>query len=327
MLPTSDITGRFAPSPTGSLHSGSLVAAVGSWLMARSVGGRWLLRIDDLDTPRQLPGMVDDILATLESFGLFWDGELSWQSRHLRFYEEAFEQLKQQGVIYPCGCSRKEIARAASAPHSGDDCLTYPGSCRPGMGSEMPIRSWRVRVPDHKICFDDLRKGHVCQELVKSCGDFAVRRGDGEFAYQLAVVLDDHLTGVNQVVRGDDLLGSTPRQILLQRLLGLPQPAYCHLPLVTGPGGAKLSKRDNLVSHRLGNWSGKEGRLLLGVLRFLGLQPPGELFGAGCRELLEWGVEHFDVRQIPAKDSGLAVTDDSSSIPPAAAPPGRTPPR
>lgn len=320
------ITGRFAPSPTGPLHSGSLVAAVGSWLMARSAGGRWLLRIDDLDTPRQQPGMVDDILATLESFGLSWDGELSWQSRHRRFYEEAFERLRAQGAIYPCGCSRKEIAQAASAPHPGDDCLTYPGSCRPGMGSGATIRSWRVRVPEGEICFDDLRRGPVCQNLASGCGDFAVRRGDGEFAYQLAVVLDDHLTGVNQVVRGDDLLGSTPRQIHLQQLLGLPRPTYCHLPLVTGPGGTKLSKRDNLVSHHLGNWSGKEGQLLLGVLRFLGLEPPAELVGAGCPELLAWGVEHFDVRRIPARGGRITLTGGPSRTPPAAGRPGKNPP-
>lgn len=308
MSPTTSITGRFAPSPTGALHTGSLVSAVGSWLMAKSVGGRWLLRIDDLDTPRLQPGMVDDILVTLERFGLFWDGELSWQSRHRQAYEEAFERLKQTGVLYPCGCSRKEIALAASAPHPADDCLHYPGSCRDGMFHGPTIRSWRVRVTDEPICFHDLRKGRICQNLSKGCGDFAVRRGDGEFAYQLAVVLDDHITGVNQVVRGDDLLASTPRQIYLHRLLGLPQPVYCHLPLVTGPGGAKLSKRDNLVSHHLGNWNGREGMLLLAVLCFLGLQPPQELQNGSCREILAWGAAHFDVQKIPQVGGELTFT-------------------
>jgi len=276
--------------------------------MAKSAGGRWLLRIDDLDTPRQRPGMADDILATLEAFGLEWDGELSWQSRHRQQYEEAFEMLRRMGAVYPCCCSRREIAQAASAPHPGDDCLTYPGRCREGMPGEGVIRSWRVRVPEREICFDDLRNGRVCQNLASHCGDFAVRRGDGEFAYQLAVVVDDHLTGVNQVVRGDDLLGSTTRQIHLQQLLGIPRPVYCHLPLVTGPGGAKLSKRDNLVSHHLGNWSGKEGLLLLGVLGFLGLEPPGELAGAGCRELLEWGAKRFAAGKIPARGGELNIT-------------------
>ena len=301
------ITGRFAPSPTGALHTGSLVSAVGSWLMAKSAGGRWLVRIDDLDAPRQIPGMVNDILITLERFGLLWDGELAWQSRNREAYEEAFEQLARTGILYPCYCSRKEIALAASAPHPADDCLSYPGSCRTGTPSGKPIRSWRVRVTDVPVCFHDLRKGRICQTLSKGCGDFAVRRGDGEFAYQLAVVVDDHLTGVNQVVRGDDLLNSTPRQIYLQRLLGLPRPEYCHLPLVTGPGGAKLSKRDNLVSSHLGNWNGWENRLLLATLAFLGQAPPTELRDASCVEILAWGAEHFDGSAIPRTGGALTA--------------------
>lgn len=293
------ITGRFAPSPTGALHTGSLVTATGSWLLAKSLGGRWLLRIDDLDTPRQVPGMVDDILATLESFGLFWDGEISWQSRHTEAYCAAFEELQRSGLVYPCGCSRKEIALSASAPHPEDDSIPYPGTCRNGLRPGAAVRSWRVRVTDEEVCFNDIRRGRVCQNLYRSCGDFGLRRGDGVFAYQLAVVVDDHLTGVTQVVRGDDLLSSTPRQICLQRLLDLPQPDYCHLPLVTGPCGAKLSKRDNLVSHHLGNWNGREGVLLLSVLGFLGQDPPQCLVGASCGEILEWGVRYFDAGRIP----------------------------
>jgi len=301
------VIGRFAPSPTGALHTGSLVAAVGSWLMAKSAGGLWLVRIDDLDRPRQLPGMADDILVTLEDFGLLWDGEISRQSAHIDAYAQAFEQLMRQGVIYPCTCSRKEIARAASAPHPADDCLAYPGTCRSVLRSGAAVRSWRVRVPDEEICFEDLCKGCICSNLARECGDFALRRGDGEFAYQLAVVVDDHLTGVTQVVRGADLLPSTPRQILLQRLLELPQPDYCHLPLVSGPCGAKLSKRDNLVSHHLGNWAGREGELLLGVIRFLGQNPPRELIGAGCGEILAWGAEHFDPSRIPEQGGELLI--------------------
>ncbi|HEX9078704.1 MAG TPA: tRNA glutamyl-Q(34) synthetase GluQRS, partial [Desulfuromonadaceae bacterium] len=240
--------GRFAPSPTGALHVGSLATAVGSWLVAKKGGGRWLVRLDDLDTPRQVAGMADDILATLEEFGLEWDGEIAWQSRNLDAYRAAFDRLLGEGLVYPCGCSRREIALAASAPHPDDDCLPYPGTCRAGMRAGTVVRSWRVRVPDEDICFHDLRRGRVCQNLTLGCGDFALRRGDGGFAYQLAVVLDDYLAEVTQVVRGDDLLSSTPRQIHLQQLLGYPRPEYCHLPLVTGPGGAKLSKRDNLVS-------------------------------------------------------------------------------
>jgi glutamyl-Q tRNA(Asp) synthetase len=302
------ITGRFAPSPTGVLHTGSLAAAVGSWLMAKSAGGRWLLRMDDLDTPRQVAGMADDILRTLEGFGLEWDGEITWQSCHRDAYRQAFEQLQQQGMIYPCGCSRREIAQAASAPHPEDDCLAYPGTCRDGMRPGVRIRSWRVRVADDELCFDDRHRGRVCQNLGLSCGDFALRRGDGEFAYQLAVVVDDALTGVNQVVRGDDLLASTPRQIYLQRLLGLPQPQYCHLPLVCGSGGEKLSKRDNLVSHHLEGCKGREGVLLWSVLDFLGQAPPQGLVGETCREILLWGVTHFDAARIPLAGGELQLS-------------------
>jgi len=275
--------------------------------MAKSAGGRWLLRMDDLDTPRQVAGMADDILRTLERFGLEWDGEISWQSRHRDAYRQAFDQLQQQGLVYPCGCSRREIARGASAPHPEDDGPAYPGTCRDGLRPGSQVRSWRVRVSDGELCFDDLRRGRVCQNLRQSCGDIALRRGDGEFAYQLAVVVDDALTGVNQVVRGDDLLSSTPRQIFLQRLLGLPLPRYCHLPLVCGPGGAKLSKRDNLVSQLSGCAAVREGVLLWNILRFLGQEPPQGLVGEPCREILQWGGENFDAARIPLEGGELRV--------------------
>jgi glutamyl-Q tRNA(Asp) synthetase len=311
--PDHHVVGRFAPSPTGSLHTGSLVAAVGSYLMAKQAGGRWLLRLDDLDAQRQVPGMSGDIMRTLESFGLLWDGEVAFQSRHLEEYQRVFEVLQQSGVIYPCGCSRKEIARSASAPHLEDDCIPYPGTCRGGMNRGIKggvkvdpvIRSWRIRVPEEEICFDDLRKGRFCQKLPSVSGDFVLRRGDGEFAYQLAVIADDYLAGVNQVVRGDDLLASTPRQIYLQRLLGYPQPDYCHLPLVAGLAGSKLSKRDHLLSHQLGNLAGREQALLLAVLRFLGQNPSPELAGYPCSAILEWGVTHFTLLQLPSQ--GCAI--------------------
>lgn len=303
------VVGRFAPSPTGALHTGSLVAAVGSYLMAKRAGGRWLLRIDDLDTQRQLPGMAGDIMRTLESFALLWDGEVAYQSRNTGEYQRAFEALQRGGVIYPCRCSRKEIARSASAPHLEDDCIPYPGSCRGGMGGgvkgDSPIRSWRIRVPEEEVCFSDLRKGRFCQKLPEVSGDFVLRRGDGEFAYQLAVVVDDGLAGVNQVVRGEDLLASTPRQIYLQRLLGIPQPEYCHLPLVAGADGSKLSKRDHLVSHQLGNLAGREEGLLLAILRFLGQNPPPELAGYSCSAILQWGITHFKPLQLPAQGGSL----------------------
>jgi len=305
--PDHQVVGRFAPSPTGALHTGSLVAAVGSYLMAKRAGGRWLLRLDDLDTQRQLPGMADDIMRTLESFGLLWDGEVACQSRNIGEYQLAFETLQRCAVIYPCRCSRKEIAGSASAPHPGDDGVLYPGSCRGGLKGDQPTRSWRVRVPEDEVCFSDLRRGRFCQKLPAVSGDFVVRRGDGEFAYQLAVVVDDALAGVNQVVRGEDLLGSTPRQIYLQRLLGFPQPEYCHLPLVTGADGSKLSKRDHLLSHGLGNLAGREQALLLASLRFLGLNPPPELAGYSCSDIIQWGITHFDPLRLPAHGGTLVV--------------------
>jgi glutamyl-Q tRNA(Asp) synthetase len=293
------LVGRFAPSPTGALHTGSLVAALGSYLMAKRSGGRWLLRLDDLDTHRQVPGMADDIMRTLEAFGLCWDGDVTRQSGHLDDYRQVFDTLLGRGVVYPCGCSRTDIARTASAPHQGDDGIPYPGTCRNGAKADSVVRSWRVMVPEEEICFDDLRKGRFCQTLPETCGDFIVRRGDGEFAYQLAVVVDDYLTGVNQVVRGDDLLTSTPRQIFLHRLLGYPEPVYCHLPLVTGPDGAKLSKRDNLISRQLGTVSGRERTVLLEALRFLGQNPPPELAQTSCSTILEWAVAHFELKRLP----------------------------
>ena len=299
------IVGRFAPSPTGALHTGSLVAAVGSYLMAKSAGGRWLLRLDDLDAQRQVPGMADDIMRTLESFGLLWDGEVARQSDNLQEYRRFFEVLQRAGAVYPCGCSRKEIARSASAPHIEDDCIPYPGSCRGGMKEGSVTRSWRVRVSEEEICFTDLRKGSVCQTLTRSSGDFILKRGDGEFAYQLAVVVDDYLAGVNQVVRGDDLLSSTPRQIYLQRLLSFPQPDYCHLPLVAGPDGSKLSKRDHLVSHHPGSLDGREQRLLRAALRFIGQDPPADLAGSSCSDILTWGVAHFKPLRLPARGGEL----------------------
>ncbi|HIJ96723.1 MAG TPA: tRNA glutamyl-Q(34) synthetase GluQRS [Desulfuromonadales bacterium] len=303
------VTGRFAPSPTGALHLGSLVAAVGSYLMAKRDGGRWLVRLDDLDVPRQLPGMADDILRTLETFGLQWDGDVARQSRNTGEYQRAFEVLRQQGLLYPCCCSRKDLAMASSAPAADDGSIPYVGSCRNGLPENFAvIRSWRLLVGEGEIRFDDLRSGVVCQRLDRLCGDFAVRRGTGEFTYQLAVVVDDYLAGVTQVVRGDDLLDSTPRQIYLQRLLGYPQPEYCHLPLVTGPTGAKLSKRDHLVSHSLGSCAGRERDLLIAVLRFLGLRPPVGLEECPCSDILQWGVTRFDPCMLPAQGGVCSAT-------------------
>lgn len=291
------VVGRFAPSPTGPLHTGSLVAAVGSWLMAKKQGGSWLLRIDDLDRPRCRQEFEDDILRTLERFGLVWEGTVSRQSEHTAAYSKVFEQLQTIGAVYPCGCSRTEIARSASAPHSGEE-LAYPGTCRSGLPAGRQARAWRLHTDSTTVSFNDLRHGCITSNLADS-GDFVVKRAEGIFAYQLAVVVDDHLSGVTQVVRGDDLLDSTPRQVLLHRLLGWPLPVYCHLPLVTGPGGVKLSKRDNAVSLADGRLVGREAGLLAWALRFLGMQLPEYLDATSCPELLAWAVTAFRPDQLP----------------------------
>ncbi len=265
------------------------------------------MRIDDLDTPRLVSGMADDIMRTLERFGLSWDGAVSRQSGHQEAYRDAFESLRRSGAIYPCGCSRKEIAMLASAPHAGDDGIPYPGTCRSGIRDNAVVRSYRVIVPDREIRFIDLCRGTICQNPALSSGDFIVRRGDGVFSYQLAVVVDDYLTGVTQVVRGYDLLNSTGRQLHLQQMLGLPSPAYCHLPLVTGPNGNKLSKRDNLVSNDNEAWRGNEGRLLWEILRFLGLNPPGDLAGESCDTLLCWGATTWSFASLPEQGGELDV--------------------
>jgi glutamyl-Q tRNA(Asp) synthetase len=290
------VIGRFAPSPTGPLHFGSLLAAVGSYCLARQTGGRWLLRIEDLDAPRTVPGAADQQLRTLEAFGLEWDGDIVWQSRRQGAYEAALQQLRQQGAIFDCGCSRREIL--ASAPHPGEEGPVYPGTCRAGLAEGALPRAVRLRVPGEPITFVDAVFGIVCQGLAAAVGDFVLRRADGLFAYQLAVVVDDAAAGVNQVVRGADLLSSTPRQIFLQRCLGLPAPNYAHLPLALGHDGEKISKRHGDLSLL----PGEEGRDLWRALRFLGQQLPEELAGESASEILRWAVPHFDVRRVPRQN-------------------------
>jgi glutamyl-Q tRNA(Asp) synthetase len=263
-------------------------------------GGLWLMRMEDLDTPRVVPGMADDILRTMEALGFVWDGEVVCQSSRTKAYEAALAELGRKRMVYPCGCSRAEILRIGSAPHGREDELHYPGLCRNGLPSGKSPRAIRVRVADEPVTFMDGVMGEVSENLGESCGDFVVKRADGPFAYQLAVVVDDAEARVNQVVRGSDLLLSTPRQIYLQRLLGHAAPAYFHLPLVTGPNGAKLSKRENAVSIASGrNLQREGGALLVAALGFLGQNPSAFPARASCREILDWGVARFDPRLIP----------------------------
>lgn len=235
--------GRFAPSPTGPLHAGSLVAALASFLDARASGGRWLVRIEDVDEARAVAGADRAILDLLGKLQMHWDGEVVWQSQRKDLYQQAFDQLADS--TYPCGCNRREIAdsQLGLAP---DGSAIYPGTCRYGLGPGKTARSLRVRVPDAPydvIDFEDRMAGHVAQRLASESGDFVLKRADGFWAYQLAVVVDDALQGVTDVVRGADLIDSTPRQIFLQRLLGVPTPRYLHVPVVRNDQGEKLSKQ------------------------------------------------------------------------------------
>ncbi len=291
---------------------GSLVTATASYVMAKRAGGRWLLRIEDLDIPRVIPGMTDDILRTMEVLGFQWDGEVIHQSSRGKVYQEALDKLLAQGVAYPCGCSRTEIAQIASAAHGNNEGLVYPGTCRNGLTAGKIARAYRVKVDDVLIEFEDGIMGHFSQKLTTSCGDFIVQRADGPFAYHLAAVVDDAESDVNLVVRGSDLLSSTPRQIYLQKLLGYQTPSYYHLPLVTNADGTKLSKRANAVSLAFGRDLALDGGfLLLSSLRFLGQTPPSFMESAPGPEILAWAVSAFDPALIPTGDAPLACDANS----------------
>ncbi len=296
------IVGRFAPSPTGPLHFGSLVAAVGSYCLARHEGGRWLLRMEDLDPPRVVPGAADAILSALDSLGLHWDGEIVWQSRRGDAYLAEVERLKKKGLVFDCACTRKEIL--LSAPHPGEEGPIYPGTCRKGVGVGRKPRALRIEVPKEQICFCDGVFGPVQQVLSETVGDFVLRRADGLFAYQLAVVVDDVAAGVNQIVRGADLLSSTPRQIFLYACLGHAVPEYIHLPMVLEASGKKVSKRHGSV---LLDYKRDAAKLISLSLEFLGQPVPAFLLQAPPEELLLWAVENFDRKKIPSANEGVVA--------------------
>jgi glutamyl-Q tRNA(Asp) synthetase len=285
--------GRFAPSPTGPLHFGSLVAAVASHLDARAHGGEWLVRIEDLDTPRCVPGAADDILRCLEAFGMQWDGAVLYQSRRGEAYRAALDHLRRDGAIYGCACSRSEIA-AAAAP--GIDGPVYPGTCRNGLPARRAARAWRVRTRGARITFEDAVQGTIMQDVEHDVGDFVLHRADGLFAYQLAVVVDDAAQGITDVVRGADLLDSTPRQIWLQRLLQLPTPRYAHVPVAVNAEGEKLSKQTHAaaVDHR------QPAPTLAQALTFLGQKVPADIAWGPLAELWRWARMHWRVPGIPA---------------------------
>jgi glutamyl-Q tRNA(Asp) synthetase len=265
--------GRFAPSPSGVLHAGSLVAALASYLDARVHHGRWLVRIEDIDEGRSVAGAAAEILAQLDWLGMHADGEVVWQSRRKDLYQAAYERLA--GHAYPCGCNRREIAdsRLGFAP---DGAAIYPGICRHGLAPGRTARSLRLRVPEQGedvVCFDDRVAGTVCQKLASESGDFVLKRADGYWAYQLAVVVDDADQGVTDVVRGADLLDSTPRQIYLQGLLGVPTPRYLHVPVVRNADGEKLSKQTGAAAVQRGGSAAQAVATLATAAGFLGLGP------------------------------------------------------
>jgi len=293
--PGNTYRGRFAPSPTGPLHFGSLVAAVGSYLDARSHDGLWMLRIEDVDRPRCQPGATDDILRTLEAYGFAWDGEVLYQSRRDEAYRTALEKLHALGRVFPCACRRSELADSQIARLAGDGAVIYPGTCRAGLPPGRTARAWRLRVDAARIAFDDTVQGGITQDLAHDAGDFLLLRADGLFAYQLAVVVDDVEQGINHVVRGADLLDSTARQILLQQLLQLPIPVYCHLPVVLNAAGDKLSKQTLAAPLTVA-----EARpALVAALRFLGQEPPPQLVAASLAELWQWAQMNWNLAKVP----------------------------
>ena len=285
--------GRFAPSPTGLLHIGSLLTAVASYADARVHQGKWLVRIEDLDPPREMPGAAADILRTLEAFGFEWDGEIAYQNRRYDLYQDTLNRLKAAGLVYPCYCSRKDWQAVATA---GADGFVYNGRCRvpaqrPEANGKTP--AWRIAVPDRTIGFQDEIVGYYAQNLARDIGDFVLLRADGYWAYQLAVVADDADQGITHIVRGQDLLVSTPRQIYLQQCLGVPTPAYAHLPLLTNNQGQKWSKQTLAPALDLN----QKEQLLRQVLTYLNL--PDAPTVNRPQELLDWAVVHWQMDKIP----------------------------
>ena len=284
-MTTPPYIGRFAPTPSGYLHFGSLVAALASWLDARAAGGRWLVRMEDLDPPREVAGAQAAILQTLDSYGLHWDGEVVYQSLRHDAYQQVIDRLLAQGLAYACTCSRKQLE-----PYQG----IYPGTCR-NAGHTTEDAAIRVRVPELLYRFEDRVQGAYSQHLGRESGDFVIRRRDGLYAYQLAVVLDDAWQGVTDIVRGADLLDSTPRHLYLQELLGLPQPRYLHVPLIIQPDGNKLGK-----SYRSPPLDPDQAApLLVRALRALGQAPEADLADGSVQDVLGWGVAHWNSDAIP----------------------------
>jgi glutamyl-Q tRNA(Asp) synthetase len=291
--------GRFAPSPTGPLHFGSLVSAVGSYCQAKSQGGEWLVRMEDLDPPRELPGAADDILQTLEAYHLNWDSEVLFQSQRLDAYEHALNQLSANGHTFPCACTRKsittDIENNQKKNQTNSALHIYPGTCRKGLAPEAIARTTRVKVNSETVSFNDGLQGTHEIQLETAVGDFVIKRADGLFAYHLAVVVDDAFQDISEIVRGTDLLDSTPHHLYLQRLLNFQAPQYVHLPIAVNAKGEKLSKQtyapavDTIYP----------GPVLEKALTFLGHSPDSDVINADPETLLKWAVNNWDLQRIP----------------------------
>jgi len=291
-IPLNAYRGRFAPSPTGPLHFGSLVAAVGSYLEAQVHDGEWLVRIEDIDRPRVARGAADDMLRTLEAFGMQWHGTVVYQSARSDAYHAALHELRQRGRVYACACSRREIADSAV---TGIEGFVYPATCREGLPAGRSARAWRVNTEGAAIRFDDAIQGRLEHDLERQIGDFVVYRADSIYAYQLAVSVDDAEQGVTDVVRGADLFDSTPRQIYLQQLLRLATPRYAHLPVALNAQGEKLSKQTHAKPVKAADAAG----LVVSVLRFLGQKPPVELETSTLDPVWQWARTNWRIDLVP----------------------------
>lgn len=290
--PDPDYRGRFAPSPTGPLHFGSLIAAVASYLQARINRGSWLLRIEDIDTPRCSSDAATNILNALEHYGLHWDEDVTYQSQRNTRYEHALEHLHDVGLSYDCACSRKEIARVA---RTGTDGYIYPGTCRTGLPAGKAARTVRVKTDESEIVINDPIQGMITQHILTDAGDFILKRADGLYAYQLAVVVDDAEQQITEVVRGSDIFDLTPRQVWLQQQLGYPTPRYVHTPVAVNNQGQKLSKQTLAEPLSFGD----PRPVLIHVLDFLGQQPPLDLRDSNLDSILDWAMHHWSLESVP----------------------------
>lgn len=297
-----DYRGRFAPSPTGPLHFGSIVSAVASYLDARHARGEWLVRIEDIDPPREIAGSDQEILRTLEAFGFEWDGSVVWQSQRYDHYQDAIDLLAANHDTFYCHCTRKSIMDAGLRGSSG---MLYPGECREKQLADVKGHALRMRVDDNAICFTDRVSGEYCQTLSRDVGDFILRRSDQLWAYQLAVVVDDALQNISHIVRGSDLLDCTPRQIFLQQRLGLTTPEYLHHVVIRDKTNTKLSKQTGAAPVQ----TDSPANVIFDCLTVLQQQPPADLIHSSLSEIWQWSIKHWNIALL---DSQISTTINHS---------------